>query len=130
MMLEKRKKKVGATAKYQESLKIAVAKEWLKGEKGYGALAKEYGLESRNTARSFVIWYKKHHEDYENFVSEPLSEEEKEENAVLRKKLVELEAKNAEANLKIEALNTMIKLVENEYNIDVIKKSGSKQQTK
>lgn len=124
-----KKKKVGNPEKYDRSLKIAVATEWLKGEKGYGTLGKEYGL-SLNTVRHFVIWYKAYLEEQGNSVVVTLSETEKSDNLLLRKKLVEMERKLNEATIQVNALNITIDVAEKTFDIDIRKKSGSKQQTK
>mgnify|MGYP000135167208 CR=1 FL=1 len=123
----KKKKKSGGQEVYPESLKIAVAKEWLKGEKGYGQLAEEYGLVRKSTPRHFVLWYKKHYPDQEALIPVELSPLEKEDNIIVRKQLVELQKKLEEANLKIASLNTTIDVAEKTLAIDIRKKSGSKQ---
>jgi len=125
--MKKKGKKLGRQEVYPATLKIAVAKEWLKGKKGYGQLAAEYGLERNSTPRHFVMWYKKHYADQETLLPEELSPTEKENNVIVRKQLVELEKKLEEANLKIAALNTSIDIAETTFDLDIRKKSGSKQ---
>ncbi len=125
--MKKKGKKAGREEVYPATLKIAVAKEWLKGEKGYGQLATEHGLERNSTPRHFVLWYKKHYGDQETLPPEEPSPSEKENNVIVRKQLEELEKKLEEANLKIAALNTSIDLAETTFNLDIRKKSGSKQ---
>lgn len=124
-MIQK-KKKVGNPEKYDRSLKIAVASEWMKGEKGYGTLAKEYGL-TLNNVRHFVRWYKDYFEEQGNSVVHTLSEAEKSDNLLLRKKLAELEEKLNEATIQVNALNITIDVAEKTFDIDIRKKSGSKQ---
>lgn len=122
--------KKGKLSKYSTSMKIAIAKEWLKGEKGYLRLANEYGIPSRYTVRDIVYWYKKNYDEYSELVPIGLTEEELADNAALRKELVILQIKLSEASLKIDALNVTISVAEENYKIEIRKKSGSKQQTK
>jgi len=114
-----RTKKQGKPPIYANSLKIAVAREYLTGNSGYGALAAKHGIE-RRTVIHFVRWYKKHYPDGQPVQSQspadPFSPSEQ-----------ELPGQLKEANLKIAALEMLIETARKELGIDIIKKPGTKQ---
>jgi hypothetical protein len=98
----------------------------MKGEKGYGTLGKEYGL-ALSTVRHFVTWYKDYCKEQGDTISVALSDSEKSDNLILRKKLSELEDKLNQSTIQVDALNITIDIAEKTFDIDIRKKSGSKQ---
>jgi transposase-like protein len=117
-----RKGQGGLDPLFEESLKIAVAREYLTGQLSYSQLAKKYGLPSGDTARYFVKWYKQWLSKQENKPDiEPV------ENS---KETLDLAKQLKQANLRITALEMLIQNAERELGVDIIKKSGTKQQGK
>lgn len=113
-----RKGKQGVPATYEESFKIAVAREYLTGQFSQLQLAKKYGLPNGDTVHYFVKWYEKHQ------LVEPCSVEDPcfaapDSTGELREQL-------HLAQLKITALEMLIKNAEKELNINIVKKSGTK----
>ena len=117
-----RKGQLGKTPVFEETFKIAVAREYLTGQLSYSQVAKKYGLPSGDTARYFVNWYKTWAEKNET-ESQLLP-------AVQQSYEQDLEKQLREANIRITALEMMIKNAEQELGIDIVKKSGTKQQDK
>ena len=117
-----RKGFVGNIPTYEESLKIAIARDYLTGTLSYSQIAKKYNLPSGDTARYFVSWYKvwaaKNETEPELLPPVQQSYEK------------DLEKQLREANIRITALEMMIKNAEQELGIDIVKKSGTKQQDK
>ena len=56
-----------------------------------------------------------------------MTEKEKRENAALRKRIAELEKQAGEQDLKILLLETMIDIAEEELEVDIRKKRGTRQ---
>jgi len=112
------KKSVGGRISvYDESFKIAVAKEYIEGELSHGQLARKYGLSGEHTIRHFLKFYEK----WQCGLPSPIEpgSEGNHENPTLEKEL-------AMAKLKIAALEMLINTAENNLGIDIRKKSGTK----
>jgi transposase-like protein len=109
-------KMTGAPVTYEESFKIAVAREYLEGKLSQAQLGRKYGLNSGEVVRYFVNWYKKHigHGQGSIAVVETGNGDQK------------LQDELRLANLKITALEMMINIAERELDIDIRKKSGTK----
>jgi transposase-like protein len=116
-----RKGVLGAVPVYEESFKIAVAREYITGKFSYGQLARKYQLDKADTVRYFVRWYKEQQEKWpDNQGTVVLQDATK----------TQLEQQLAWANLRITALEMLIQNANKELGIDIIKKSGTKQQDK
>lgn len=113
--------KQGRIPTYDNGLKIAIAREYLTGNLGYGLLAKKYGL-SLNTVLGFVRWYKKNHTGDLQMVAKV---EEPTVSSDLEKKQLLKQLKDA--NLKVTGLEILIETAQKEMGIDIVKKSGTKQ---
>lgn len=100
---------------YEDSLKIAVAKDYIEGKWSYRQLGLKYGL-SGETVRYFVRWYQ---EVFSVIPPAAPAFVHSESNEALVKEL-------ALARLKLTAMEMMIKNYEKETGVDIIKKSGSK----
>jgi transposase-like protein len=110
----------GATPLYDNALKIAISREYLTSNLGYGALAKKYGL-ALHTVNGFVRWYKKRY-------PEDLQPTDKSNQQQLPDSDKESLAKQLkEANLKIAGLEILIETAQKELGIDIVKKPGTKQ---
>src|SRR5688572_32791241 len=117
-MQEKGKKgKSGLEPRFEESFKIAVARDYLTGQLSYSQLAKKYELPSGDTARWFVSWYKQWLDKQEN----KLDNEPAENNS----DTLELARQLKQANLRVTALEMLIQNAEKELGVDIIKKSGT-----
>jgi transposase-like protein len=117
-----RKGLLGKAPVFEESFKIAVAREYLTGQLSYRQLATKHNLTSGDTARYFVSWYKAWREKQE------LSGEQ---TAPVNKGYdADLEQQLKQANLRITALEMLIKNAEQELGIDIVKKSGTKRHGK
>lgn len=113
--------KLGRVPLYSEDLKIAVSREYLTGDLGYGALAVKHNLPGGNTVRHFVKWYKRHYPDPGLPDCLPVNE------AVNTGNARQLEKQLKEAQLKIAGLEMLIATAQKELGIDIIKKPGTKQ---
>jgi transposase-like protein len=124
-----KKKSPGRAPQYEATMKIAIAREYLTGNLGYGELAKKYGL-SKETIRHFVTWYK------ENNVTDDEGQTSAVPAAVnapfpsLTDQPADKDKQLEEAHLKIAALEMLIANAQKELGIDLIKKPGAKQSNK
>ena len=122
-MKEKGRKGVmGKAPIFEESFKIAVAREYLTGQLSFRQLAKKHNLPGRDTARYFVKWYKQWLKKNETEVEGPSPPNSDQ--------VIDLEHQLKQANLRITALEMLIKVAEQELGIDIVKKSGTKQRGK
>ena len=114
-------KQKGAPCKYPPDLKIAIAREYLCSDLGYGAMGAKYGY-SVGTITHFVKWYRNHYpDDPGSIVSSSAAGTA--EDKVVSKQL-------AAANLKIAALEMLIQNASKELGVDLVKKHGTKQSAK
>ncbi|SDM62814.1 Transposase and inactivated derivatives [Daejeonella rubra] len=116
--------KSGLPPIYEDDFKIAVAREYLTGKLSYSQLARKHGLSGEHTPRYFVRWYKQWLLDHE--LDSPLGQSD----VFTHKSSTELERQLAEANLKITALETMIRIAEESLGVDIRKKSGTKRSSR
>ena len=110
-------KKQGKPVIYENSLKVAISREYLTSDLGFGKLGAKYGL-SADTVRFFVKWYRTKYPD--GVVPEQI--------AVPKQNDADKALK--EANLKIAALEMLIENAGKELGIDLVKKLGTKQSDK
>jgi transposase-like protein len=119
--------------RYPEELKRKIAKDYLAGLASYAVLAEEHGLANKGVVKEFVKWYRRKYElSDENHYTMPEKKPSKsaDEEQSLRQQIKELERKLAFSELKVESLETMIDLAEEQLKIDIRKKSGAKQSKK
>lgn len=119
--------------RYAKSLKRKVAEEYLSGKFSYGVAAEEYGLKDKAVVREFVKWYKR------TLYLEQMEEKKrpkgppKQDTSIespTKEQLEALEEQLAQAKLKIAGLETLIDIAEQELQIDIRKKSGTKPSNK
>jgi len=123
------KKRVKNYNRYSNSLKRKIAKAYITGQASYAILAEENGLRDKTVVKEFVKWYRRKLELEPDFDIQPempenpniLSEKE------LQVRVRELEKELHLAKLKAEMLETIIDLAEEQFNLDIRKKSGAKQ---
>jgi transposase-like protein len=116
--------------RYPEELKRKLAKEYLAGQASYAVLAEEHGLAKRGVVREFVKWYRKKCElSDENGCTMPEKKQSKPTvgEQTPQQQIRELQRRLAHSELKVEALETMIDLAEEQLKVDIRKKSGAKQ---
>ena len=118
--------KEGRTPIFDSELKIAIAREYLTSNLGYGKLAVKYELPGPDTVRFFVRWYKKNYPS----ANSPDSGSVQENNLDSTKDTKELQKELKEANLKIAGLEILIETAQKELGVDIIKKRGTKQSFK
>lgn len=116
--------KEGRTPIYDPALKIAIAREYLTSNLGYGKLAAKHKLALR-TVIHFVTWYRK---NYPEPTAQTTIQSTKQPASSVTNQ--ELEEELKEANLKIAALEMLIENASKELETDIIKKSGTKQSLK
>jgi hypothetical protein len=111
--------KQGRTPIHATSFKVAVAREYLTSNMGYGQLAAKYELKL-TSVRFFVRWYKNNYPSGEVDVKTVAPHQVLNEQPDLQKQL-------RQANLKITALEMLIENVQKELGVNIIKKHGTKQ---
>lgn len=120
--MTKIKKRTKSYSRYSVDLKRKIAKSYLDGEASYRILAEENGLKNKDVVKEFVRWYQrsqtKESTEMENQKDPPKQATDREQ---------ELEEQLRLAKLKIEMLETMFDVAEEELNIQIRKKSGSNQ---
>lgn len=118
-----KKVKNGRPSKYEFDFRRKVAEELLTGEISYKQLAKKYQLSSASLIQRWVKEYKSHEEELLTLVMEKSTEKTDQDSDKPAKDLAE---ELRLAKIKIVALETMIDLAEDQLNIDIRKKSGTK----
>jgi transposase-like protein len=130
-MENKRKKRVKKPLKkegrsYSEMVKAKVVGEVKSGFHSHRTAAKLYGI-SRNTINSWVIQDSLFSLIPPQATQRPLKEpDENSKVRMLSKQVVELQKALEKANLKIDGLQTMIRVSEEELKIKIRKKPGAK----
>ena len=120
-------KHTGAPVTYEASFKIAVAREYLEGNLSQSQLGRKHGLNSGEVVRYFVNWYKKNIAEIQSGI---LSPDQELPSLTSGSPVQELEEELRLAKLKITALEMMIHIAEQELDIDIRKKSGTKPSVK
>lgn len=126
--MQPRKNKAGGKPLYDESLKIAVARDYLTGNLSYSQIAEKYEIAGgRQAVRWFVKWYQEnYHSELSKTNNSPPSGSEVVKNEQTPD-FRELEKQLSDANLKIAALEIMIQIAEKDLGIEIRKKPGTKQ---
>ncbi len=117
------KSKGGRISSYSEEFRKEVAEFYLTSSLSLSEVAKYYKLPAKATVWSFLLWYKK------SFDLEAIPiQVEKGNNHSNGSSTTELDKDEflRQAKLKIETLEQLIDMAEEQYNIDIRKKSGSK----
>ena len=112
-------KNEGRTPVYENSYKIAVAREYLTGNLGYQTLGTKYGI-SHVTVRHFVRWYRKHY-------AEGIEVQPPDGQSLVLEDEKQICEQLKQANLKIAGLEMLIENAQKELGIDIVKKPGTKQ---
>jgi transposase-like protein len=116
---------IGRLPVYDQSFKIAVAREYLSGNYSLAQVGQRHNL-SRDAVHQFLRWYKKN-------CPEPTLPEGIQDVPVETKPgrtLADSDKELAYANLKLMAYEILISNAEREMGVDIRKKGGSKPSTK
>lgn len=128
--------------KYPSEFKRKLAKAYESGQYSYGALAAEYGLKNHTVVREFVKWHRRQPDLLMEHLEIDLAEMKQNDSQVstqvstelsaeqLRAELEQTRRQLSHAELKVEALETMIDLAEQAFSIAIRKKSGTRQSKK
>jgi transposase-like protein len=109
-------KKKPYAGKYDPALKIAIAREYLSTDQGYGTLAKKYNI-AEGTLPSLIRWYQQRYPDGAT------EQQQHATDAAIGQDQQDLQ----QAQLKIEALELLIENAGKELGVDLVKKFGTKQ---
>ncbi len=127
-------KKVKNYNRYPNEFKRKIALEYLSGRFSYAVAAEEYGLKNKDVVKEFVYWYRRKYELSQTNAVLPMAKSKATshdpQEQELQKRIKELEAQLQLSNLKVEALETMIDIAEEQLHIDIRKKSGSQRSKK
>jgi len=122
-------KKVKHRNRYPDDLKRKIAQEYLSGRFSYSVAAEEYGLRDKGVVKEFVKWFRRNNElgaiNTENPMSKKQDVTPDSRQLATEKRVKELEEQLHLSKLKVELLETMIDLAEDQLKIDIRKKSGS-----
>jgi len=122
-------KKVKHRNRYPDDLKRKIAQEYLSGRFSYSVAAEEYGLRDKGVVKEFVKWFRRNNElgaiNTENPMSKKQAATPDSRQLATEKRVKELEEQLHLSKLKVELLETMIDLAEDQLKIDIRKKSGS-----
>lgn len=116
--------KGGRVAIYDESLKIAVARDYQGGILSISQVAKKHRI-GKVTAYHFVRWYKKFEVHPDSGAEREFQDQGQDINS-LTKQLLASDQKLAYAEMRITALELLLKNAETEMGVDILKKSGTK----
>ena len=123
---KKAKGPVGGSSSYSQTFRDHVARDYELGDLSYAQISDKYGLPNKDMVKWWVRCYRKKG-DIVGLISPRMTEKEKRENAALRKRIAELEKQAGEQDLKILLLETMIDIAEEELEVDIRKKPGTRQ---
>jgi len=124
-------KRVKSGNRYPDEFKRKLAQEYLSGRFSYAVAAEEYGLKDKRVVREFVKWYLKKSELSLTNESVPMKKvKPSSEELNLEERIKQLESDLRMSKLKVEALETMIDIAEDQLKIDIRKKSGTQQSKK
>jgi transposase-like protein len=115
--------------RYPDEFKIRIVKEYLTTDASRTELAKKYGFGAGGTLNKWIrIFGGGINEKIEPQVLRAMSEERKHSKKTddQQARIKQLEQALAQEQLKTEALNTMIDIAEEQFNIPIRKKAGSK----
>jgi transposase len=122
----RRKKKTGPKPKYPESFAKQVVRDIIKNDLSIREAARHYNVRSTTVVHG---WYKKYSADIEQMMTTPMEVPQDNPTPATQKDatIKELQKALEMANLKITSLEIMIDIAEEELNVEIRKKSGTKQ---
>lgn len=127
------KKRIKSHGRYKKSLKREIARRYLAGEFSYRVAAEEYQLDNGGVVKEFVKWYKRQLEYLpENGILKMVDDNAEKESTndlsleELLERLARAERERDEARMIAEGWRTMIRVAEDELDIEIVKKSEAK----
>ena len=124
-----RKGRLGPQFQYEQSFMNKVVADYMSGDQSMPQVAARYQI----TKHQLVYWHSLFSSELRKTILEkpiiPISmtEQEKKEFDALKKQNEELRKKLEQANLKAFAWQTMVEVAEEQFNIEIQKKPGTKQ---
>ena len=118
-----KKNKNGRPFQYETSFRRKVAMEYLSGEFSYSELAKRYQLK---TTTNIQRWIKEYRKQQAELLSSNMENPQDKADRDSLEKAKKLEEELKLAKIKIAALETMIDIAEEQFKIEIRKKSGTK----
>jgi transposase len=122
-----KKQKPGKKSPFTDSFKRMVVEEILSGSIFIAEAAKKYGIPSRSTVSQWMKWYQKNNDNIVVSISSPVAEQEQDNKNEHPISIKELQKALEQAKLKIIGLETLIDVAEEQLNIEIRKKPGTKQ---
>ena len=119
------KGRCGGQFRYEESFMRMVVREFETGDLSLRQVALKFGIRYQN----IQYWKARFGNDIAVLTTQcdqPMTPEEQKEQAALKKQLAQLQKENEYLKMKELALETMIDIAKEEFNIDLRKKSGTK----
>ena len=124
--MEYKKQRTGKRSPYSDSFRRMVVEEVLSGSIYIAGAAKKYGIAHRSTVSSWIKWHQ-NNADIELPKPPSMNEKETDRPEGESEQIRELKAALELAKLKIIGLETLIDVAEEQLNIDIRKKPGTKQ---
>ena len=124
-----KKGKSGPKSLYDLSLKRKVCAELLGGTISYSDLRRKYSIRGDGTIRKWLAWYQQEQAELAKLPSmstDPLTSESDESPSNSSAEYRKLQEELRLAKLKVTALETMIDIAEDQFNIEIRKKPGTK----
>ncbi len=122
--MEIKKGKAGRKFQYELSFRRKICEELLSGQITTGDLARKYQIPGAGTIMRWLKWYQEEQKDL--LSSLPMeSSQEKPDNSI-EKSAQDLQKELEQAKAKIATLETMIDVAEEQFKIEIRKKSGTK----
>jgi transposase-like protein len=125
-----KKSRVGRQPVYDQSIKSSICFDVLSGRLTYSEATRIYAIKGKDTVRRWVKQYEQQCNLHQMMLPDntiPDNDNQLVNNEELQRKTQELEEALKMAKLKIRALETMIDIAESQLNIEIRKKSGTKQ---
>ncbi|TWW01466.1 hypothetical protein [Chitinophaga pinensis] len=125
---EGRKGRLGMQFQYEQSFMNKVVAEYMAGDQSMSQVAARYKI----TKSQVAYWYSLFSSELRQTTLEKpikgsaMTEQEKKEFEALKKQNEELRRKLDHANMKAFAFQTMIEVAEDQFNIEIQKKPGTK----
>lgn len=116
--------KQGRKHQYELSFKRKVCQELLSGQITITDLARQYNISGAGTIMRWVKWFQQEQEEL--LSSQPMEISQDNTDPNIEKSAKEIEAELRLAKAKIATLETMIDIAEQQFNIEIRKKSGTK----
>lgn len=123
--MEIKKGKPGRKDQYDLSFKRKVCEELISGKYTRGEINQKYQIPGQGTISRWLKWYLAEQENL-SLVSMEHLQKNNQQSEEEEKSLKELQAELKAAKAKITTLETMIDIAEEQFNIEIRKKSGTK----